>query len=276
MAALALFAVAGIAIVAVQSYRSRRDVIVATPEVVSDLEEERKELLGRALTDTERQRLLEDWVDQEVLVREAYRRGLDRGDGVIRHRLVEKMRALLAEKPKEPSREELLAFYRENEERYRSPARVSLEHVFVGRSDAAARARLEALLPQLRGGADFRRMGERFWLGPTLEAVTATELGRVLGDDGAKAVFALDPGTWTGPIASIRGLHLVCVTERRPSEAAPFEAVAGAVREDWYEWRERETLRFRIEELKKRYRIEEAPPRGSALQHHLLDRGTLR
>ena len=140
VAALALFAVAGIAIAAVQWHRSRRDAIVATSEVVSDLEEERRALLGRALTDVERQRLLEDWVDQEVLVREAYRRGLDRGDGVIRHRLVEKMRALLAEKRKEPSREELLAFHLEHEERYRSPARVSLEHVFVGKSDEAARS----------------------------------------------------------------------------------------------------------------------------------------
>jgi peptidyl-prolyl cis-trans isomerase C len=262
VAALALIVVAGIVIAAVQSHRSRRDTIVATPAVVSDLEEERRELLGRALTDAERERLVEDWVDQEVLVREAYRRGLDHGDGVIRHRLVEKMRALLAEKHKDPSREELLAFHRDNEERYRSPARVSFEHVFIGRRDAAARARLEALRPELRGGADFRRMGERFWLGPTLEAVTPTELGRVLGDDCAKAVFALDPSTWTGPIASTRGLHLIRVTEMRASEAVPFEAVAGAVREDWYEMRERETLRLRIDELKKRYRIETAPASG--------------
>jgi len=260
--ALALFVVVGIAIVAIQSYRSRRDAIVATPEVVADLEEERRELLGRAITDAERERLLEDWVDQEVLVREAYRRGLDRGDGVIRHRLVEMMRALLAEKPREPSRKELLAFHREHEDRYRSPARVSFEHVFVGKSDEAARARLEAILPQLRGGADFRRMGERFWLGPTLEAVTPAELGRVLGDEFAKAVFALDPESWTGPVVSIRGLHLVRVTARRPVEAAPFEAVSGAVREDWYEMRERETLRLRIDELKKRYRIEAAPASG--------------
>jgi PPIC-type PPIASE domain len=259
VAALALFAVTGIVVAAVQSYRSRRDVIVATPDVVSELEDERRELLGRALTDTERQRLLEDWVDQEVLVREAYRRGLDRGDGVIQHRLVEKMRALLAEKPKEPSREELLAFHREHEERYRSPARVSFEHVFVGKSDAAARTRLESLLPELRAGAEFRRMGERFWLGPTFAAATLAELGRVLGEDFAKDVLALDPGIWTGPIASIRGLHLVRVTEIHTSEAAPFEAVAGAVREDWYEMRERETLRLRIDELKKRYRIEAAP-----------------
>jgi hypothetical protein len=259
-AALVLFAALALVLFVVQWRRTREEPIVATPEVISDLEEERRELLGRSLTEAERARLLEDWIDQEVLVREAYRLGLDRGDGVIRHRLLEKMRALLAERPREPSRDELLAFHREHEERYHLPARVSLEHVFLGQSDAAARARLEGLKIELGAGADFRRMGERFWLGPTFEGVTATELGRVLGEPFAKAVFTLAPGVWSGPLPSIRGLHLVRVVAHREGEAAPFEVVEGLVREDWHAEREREALQRQLVELRKRYRI--LPPPG--------------
>ena len=262
-AILTLFALAFLAILVLQIERGRQERIAPSPELLGDLEEERRELLGRPLRDDERRRLLEEWVDQEVLVREAYRRGLDQGDGVIRHRLVEKMRLVLAEKPGEPGDETLRAFYRENEARYRTPARASFDHVFVGKADESARERLEAWLPALRSGADFRPMGDRFWLGPSLKGVTPAELGRALGDEFARVVFALKPGEWSGPLASVRGLHLVRVAERRDPERASFEDVMRTVREDWFETQERAALECSLRELKKRYRIETpaaAPP----------------
>lgn len=258
-AALLLFGGVFVAFVFWRLQRSHQaDTIVATPEIRAALEEERADLLGRTLTESERQRLAEDWVDQEVLVREAYRRGLDRDDPVIRHRLVEKMRVLLREKPREPSPAELLAYYKEHPERYRSPARVSLEHVFFFKGGAAAGG-LPVRLQELRRGADFRKMGDRFWLGPVLQGVTEVELERVLGAALAKAVFALEPGTFSGPYESIRGLHLVRVTAFQPSAQAPFEAVESAVREDWHEANERDALAGQITELKKRYRTQGPP-----------------
>lgn len=259
-AALLLFGGAFAALLLLQLQRSRQGAtIVATPEIRAALEEERAELLGRALTEDERDRLAEDWVDQEILVREAYRRGLDRDDPVVRHRLVEKMRALLREKPREPTPAELLAYYKDHPERYRSPPRVSLEHVFFFKTGAAAHE-LESRLRELRRGTDFRKMGDRFWLGPALQGVTQAELERVLGDAFAKAVFALEPGDFSGPLESTRGLHLVRVTERQPSEQAPMEAVANAVLEDWHAANERDTLTRQVAELKKGYRIESPPP----------------
>jgi parvulin-like peptidyl-prolyl isomerase len=232
--------------------------IVATAEIQAALEEERAELLGRALTEAERQRLASDWVDQEVLVREAYRRGLDRDDPVVRHRLIEKMRLLLREKPREPSAAELLGFYRDHPDRYQAPARLSVEHVFFFKGGAAARE-LAVRLQELRRGADFRKMGDPFWLGPVLQGVTQAELARVLGDAFAQTVFALEPGTFSGPHESIRGLHLVRVAAREPSRQAPFEAVESTVREDWHEANERDTLARQIAELKKGYRIQASP-----------------
>jgi hypothetical protein len=253
--ALFLFAGAFSALFVLHFLRSRQgDEIAATPEVVAALEEERRELLGRPLTEAERQRLADDWIAQEVLVREAMKRGLDRGDGVIRHRLVEKMRVLLREPPREPTRSELEAFHREHEERYRTAERVSLEHVFFFKTSEAA-AGATSRLAALRAGADFRRMGERFWLGPVFQGVTQPELGRVLGEPFAKAVFALPLETWTGPLESIRGVHLVRVTARRAAAPAPFEAVENEVREDWQEARDREALERHLLELKKAYRI---------------------
>ena len=76
----------------------------------------------------------------------------------------------------------------------------------------------------------------------------------------AEAVFALEPGAFSGPHESIRGLHLVRVTRREPSAQAPYEEVANAVREDWHEANERDALARQIADLKKGYRIQSPPP----------------
>ena len=237
--------------------RRAEETITAASETLEALREERAELLGRPLTPDEEARLAEDWIDQEVLVREAYRLGLDRGDGVVRHRLVEKMRALLREKLEEPGPAELEAYCRSHEQRYRSAERRDVDQVFFDRE--TPRSELEARLAALRGGADFRKMGQRFWLGQTLRGTTKAELGRILGGPFASAVFELPPGGWTGPLESARGLHLLRVSAQHPSELAPYADVSGRVREDWYEEQERASLRRQLVEIKKRYRIETRP-----------------
>jgi hypothetical protein len=233
----------------------REAPIRITPEIQAALEEERAELLGRGLTDAERSRLREDWLDQEILVREAYRLGLDKGDGVVRRRLLEKMRSLLAEETVEPSREVLLAYYNEHEALYVAPELVSLDHVLLGEKERGSRD-AASLLETLKKGADHRKLGQRFWLGASLVRLSSAELGRVLGDDFAKAVFALPDGEWSGPLESIRGLHLVRVTARRPRVLRPFEEVLVQVREDWQAAEERDVLERKIAEMAAFHRVE--------------------
>lgn len=54
---------------------------------------------GRAPTDAEVRRLIEVYVREEVLVREARAQGLDRDDSIVRRRLVQKMEFAVAEPP---------------------------------------------------------------------------------------------------------------------------------------------------------------------------------
>jgi hypothetical protein len=140
---------------------------------------------------------------------------------------------------------------------------VSLDHVMVSRTEGGGAGQAAALLAALRGGAEFRTLGQRFWLGPSLALLSEAELGRVLGDAFAREVFALPGNDWSGPLESIRGLHLVRVTSRRPPLQRPFEEVSGQVREDWLEVLELESLRRKVTEISRRYRIE-GPEAGAA------------
>src|SRR5436309_4716929 len=87
--------------------------------------------------------------DADRLYARARMFGLDRTDVVVRRILVQKMRLLAARTgERHPSDAELEAFYAEHRDEYRPPDRVTFGHIFVhGRTDA------EALLAHVRGHA---------------------------------------------------------------------------------------------------------------------------
>jgi peptidyl-prolyl cis-trans isomerase C len=234
--------------------------ITLTSDTLDALFRQRTELLERPLSPEEREGLIEEHIDQEILLREAYKRGLDRKDGSIRHRLIDKMRFLLGEEPAAPTEGDLEAFYRVNPKRYEIPETLSLEHVFFPGDGGAAPPDAASLLARLRAGAAFERMGDRFWLGPQLARYGRRELIQILGRDFTETVFRLDPGSWTGPLTSTRGFHFVRVREKHPAEPPSFERLRNTVREDWYLDRQKEAYREKVRELRKRYEIEvEAP-----------------
>ena len=67
------------------------------------MEAQQTEILGRPLTDAERHDLFEGYIDDEVLLREAVRRGLQWSDFRARQRLVRIMRGALTETVPDPS-----------------------------------------------------------------------------------------------------------------------------------------------------------------------------
>jgi hypothetical protein len=106
--------------------------------------EERVETLAAAFerppSGAELQGLVDEFVTEEVLYREALALGLDRDDLVVRRRMRQKMELLndgLAET--EPGDAELSAFLEANAERFRVPPRVSFAQVFASAERAAPR-----------------------------------------------------------------------------------------------------------------------------------------
>ncbi len=234
--------------------RPEGKTIRVTSETERALVAEREGLLKRALTKEERAALIRGFVEEEILLKEAYAIGLDQSDPAFRKRLIDKMRFILDEEPAAPSRSELEAYLHSNQARYQTPESVTFDHVFFEK-DSLPREDVR-LVSLLEGGADFRGLGERFWLGPTLERYAEPELARWLGADFARCVFELSPGEWRGPIRSERGLHFVRVRTKHPPEIPAFEALAPTLKEDWLAWKRSEIQAQKIEALGRRYRIE--------------------
>jgi hypothetical protein len=236
---------------------SAQQAIVIDQASIDEVVRQQEELLARPLSADERRAVLGTAIDDEVLLREAYRRGLDR-DAVVRRHLVPKMRFILGEDAPEPTRAELEAYLAANRERYRTPPTVTLDHVFY--ADPAAVP--DGLTVQLDNGAKIDGLGDSLYmLGNTLPRYSLRDLIGLMGPDVARRVFELPAGAWHGPMQSERGVHFVRVAQHHPPALPSFAELESYLRQDWTQDRQRRAAAAKLAELRRSYRIvvEQAP-----------------
>ena len=216
--------------------RASEEIVVPAGAITAMTEDFRRRT-GRMPSTTDERAMIDAYVDDEILVREAQSLGLDRGDQIVRRRLVQKMEVLLenTEPVPAPTDAELEAYLAAHMDRYASAARVSLTHVFVAaqRAGRGADAEAVALRTQLENGADPASLGDPFVRGRELRLHTQGELAAIFGGEFAAAVMQLPEGTWSPPIRSSFGVHLVRVTEKRSGDAPTLATVRQRVEREW-------------------------------------------
>lgn len=201
----------------------------------------------RAPTPDEMRGLIAERVREEVFYREALALGLDRDDVVIRRHLAQKFAFLTDDlsAARGPDIPELAAWYAANQERYRTPARISFTQIYFSpdRRGAAAGPEARLILARLRAGEpglDPGVLGDGRLLDATYEDQTAQQVEALFGRAFAASLFPLEVGTWAGPIRSGYGLHLVHVGKMTPGTVPPLGEIEERVRNDWaYEQRQR-------------------------------------
>lgn len=242
-------------------------VIVLSAADVEALRHDHRRRTGAEPTPAEDAALVDRFVDDEVLHREALALGLDRGDIIVRRRLLQKMEFLLEglHPVPEPSDAELEAYRTEHADRYHAPARIGLTHVFVSRDrhGDTAMAEAERLRAALEHGADPADLGDPFLRGRELRAQSEQDLSGIFGPAFARVALELPLGAWSGPITSSYGLHLVRVSDRTAAETPPLARIRTVVLQDWTEERRLAALRQALADLQKTYdvRVERPAPR---------------
>ena len=233
------FLVAGVVIFAVERGLREEAAPPAPPVVLTEgfVEGLRLEAARRGGGEgADEEALVRTYLREEALFREAKRLGLDRGDELVRRRLIQKMEFLLRSGVEvgEPSDGELRALLEAEPERFRQPARLHFTHVFFDparRQDAEGDAR--ALLAEL--GPETERAegrGDLFLRGYAFDAPLPALRGEFGGGLVAAAMEA-PVGRWSGPIRSRFGVHLLRVEERRPERRATLEEARGALVDAW-------------------------------------------
>jgi hypothetical protein len=207
--------------------------------------------------------VIQSYIREDVLYRQAVEMGLNEDDPITRRRMAQKLEFLTSDLAMmvKPAQGELEGFFKENRAAYQAPNRITLSHLFFNpdrrkKSTLADASEVLATL-QAKGEPDAESMqaGDPFMLHSDFVSVTETDIARQMGNGFSEAVMKLKPGQWHGPVLSGYGVHLVYVFEHLASPPVVFEEVEATVLEDWQvEQREKFNADF-LENLKNRYEI---------------------
>lgn len=204
-------------------------------------------------------------IDDEVLLQEAIRLGLDRRDPVVRDRLLRNMQFAFPESRHDDAQRlaeahalgmvtrdlvvrrrliqvmeqrlevgiettdaELRDYVARHAERYALPARRAFQHIFLSKdTHSGVSADAETLLARLKAEAQspVERLGDSFLMGREFPLTSGEGIERIFGARFAEEVMAGPERDWFGPVASPYGLHLVRITSSEAAQAPDFETV---------------------------------------------------
>jgi len=189
-----------------------------------------------------RKMLLDIWIKNKVLVDEAERHKLHK-DPQVKRDIADARTRILASTYFQRyiaetlgiSDEEAARYYEAHKDDFREPARVTLRHILVESTDAAAE-----VLKRLKAGEDFGAVAAEVsqdeytshqggLIGEVKEGQTPFQVGNC--ENFRDVVFNLEPGKPSAVTASDQGYHIFLVDEKTTETYTPLEQVSGRVRE---------------------------------------------
>jgi peptidyl-prolyl cis-trans isomerase C len=219
---------------------------------------------GRPAPTIEQMRnLIEAKIREEVLYREALAMGLDKGDVIVKRRMLQKMDFLAEDLSdlREPSRDELQTWFKNNAQRFAYPPRITFHHLYFSldrhgakTSEAAATA-LKQIADKPVDSPQAAALADPFMFRDYYADRSPDQVSSEFGNKFERSVFELKPGSWLGPIESGFGWHLVFVDSLTPGRVPEFAEVESEVKSEWIKQKRAEFKRKAYEAMKARYEI---------------------
>jgi peptidyl-prolyl cis-trans isomerase C len=207
--------------------------------------------------------LINSRVREEILYRQALALGLDKEDTIVKRRMAQKMEFLAEDLSdlREPTTEELRAWFEENSGQFELPARATFRHLYFSPDRRGQRAYDDAVstLNKLAGKSEdspvAAALADPFMFQDYYGDRTPEQLAKEFGPNFAQSLLQLKPGAWQGPIQSGYGWHLVWIDSIKPSRVPEFEEVESDVKSTWIDEQRAEFKRKAYEAMKARYEV---------------------
>ena len=238
------------------------EAIVVSAARIKTLSENFAKVWQRPPNAAELDGLIQEFIREEIMYREAKAMGLDRDDTIVRRRMRQKMEFIfedLASAPP-PTDDQLHAFLRKHPDRFRKPPRVTFIQVFLNpqKRGGTLQGDAEQLLVDLKeqgGNADITKLGDGFLLGQRFGDYSERDLQNQFGKDFAAAIIEAPVKAWHGPVQSGYGLHLVYVSDRSEGTMPDLADVRDAVEREWSVANQQKANEAFYDRLKERYSI---------------------
>ena len=207
--------------------------------------------------------VIDGYVREEILYRQAVAMGLTQDDAIFRRRMAQRLEFLTSDLAKvdDPDEAELQRYLQDNIDQFRAPDMITFIQVFFD-PDARDEATLDdanMALAELKAAGvpdpATLQAGDRFMLPNYFESATELEVRKRLGGGFTQSLSGLEPGTWHGPVLSGFGVHLVYIFERLQTPAPELAEVRPQVLEGWQREEMDAFSKKFYESLKGRYTI---------------------
>jgi peptidyl-prolyl cis-trans isomerase C len=185
--------------------------------------------------------LVQQYIKETVLYREALTMGLNKHDMVIRRRLAQKLeflaKDLVALTP--PTEDELQTYFDERIALYAQPALYTFTQVFLDPDKRGSKTLEDAekikvtLIAKGEDFGDAGALGDDLMLQNYFPQKDASEIQKQFGSGFTESLIELSPGQWHGPVLSGFGVHLVYVSEVIEPPPPVFADVRERVVADW-------------------------------------------
>jgi len=216
-----------------------------------------KELVGmftdsrsRPPTPEELKSLQKVWLDNEVLYREGLANGLDRGDQMLRDRIIFKSMGLIETgiRVRAPDDPVLKSWFEQHRDKYDEVPRISFEEAALsgGNDEAEVRSFVNALNAGTPGDA---KAGLRVF-----KARPLSSIDQAYGADFTRSLQSQPMNSWSA-LKTRDGWRAIRVTEVRPGVPADFAQKHAAILADWKDANASDQRTAAVRELWKKYKI---------------------
>jgi len=207
--------------------------------------------------------IIDGYVREEILYRQAVSMGLDKDDTITRRRMAQRLEFLTSDLARlaEPADDELEQYFQDNVAQFTGPDQLTFIQIYFDpdqRDETTlddAKAALAVL--QSAGVPDPAtvKAGDQVMVQNSFQSASELEIRKQLGSGFAESVMQLEPDTWHGPILSGFGVHLVYVYEHLEAPVPALEDVRAVVLEAWQAGQIESFNEEFYESLKSRYDI---------------------
>lgn len=270
-AALALLIFAAYAVVAPPAQQAPAGSIVVSSGKIEQMAAIFARTWQRPPSPEELKGLIDDYVIEDIYVREALALGLDTDDTVIRRRLRQKMEFMTSADVDAltPTDADLQTYLDAHPDAFSEAPQVGFQQVYLNpdRHRETMDQDAAALLESLRADpeADTSVLGDASLLPYELPLTSVGNIDRIFGPGIAASVVQAEPGVWTGPVATPYGLHLIRVTTKSPGRLPALAEIRDEVLREWSNAKRQDLEAARLAELLGRYdvRIDDGPANGA-------------
>ncbi len=252
------FLLIGAALFAVDAWVASRTedprVIVIDAAVDREAIKVFKTARGRDPNEEELFALRRVWLDNEVLYREGLALQVDRGDPMIKDRVIFKALSMINAGLALPQVDDtvLRAWFEQNRARYDAPERYDFEEAVLAGDSGEEAARAFAVALNAGAPGDSKAGLRVFKDRPRGNIVQS------YGEDVAKSLAALEPGRWAA-MSQRDGWRVLRLVALQTAQPASYEELRGIALQDWKDTTMSEQRSAAVREMARKYTVRTGP-----------------